>query len=65
MKYGIKFPVDEVQLRKSVHMLDLYVYLNHSNEKTLYVESGMKTRHSVVQKDGGMRMGRCWEEVCE
>ena len=31
MKYGIKFPIGEVQFGKSVHMLDLGVYLDDEN----------------------------------
>ena len=31
MKYGIKFPVNEVQFGKSVHMLDLCAYLDEQN----------------------------------
>ena len=31
MKYGIKFPTNEVQFGKSVHFLDLCVYLDESN----------------------------------
>lgn len=31
MKYGIKFPIKEVQFGKTVHFLDLYVYLDSNN----------------------------------
>ena len=31
MKYGIKFPTNEAQLGKSVHFLDLFVYLDKNN----------------------------------
>ena len=31
MKYGIKFPLNEAQFGKSVHMLDLLVYLDENN----------------------------------
>ena len=31
MKYGIKFPIDEIQFGKSVHVLDLYTYLDENN----------------------------------
>ena len=31
MKYGIKFPINEVQFGKSVHFLDLNVYLDSEN----------------------------------
>ena len=31
MKYGIKFPINEIQFGKSVHMLDLCVYLDEHN----------------------------------
>ena len=31
MKYGIKFPIKEIQFGKSVHMLDLCVYLDEHN----------------------------------
>ena len=27
MKYGIKFPINEIQFGKSVHILDLCVYI--------------------------------------
>ena len=31
MKYGIRFPVDEIQFGKSVHVLDLCTYLDENN----------------------------------
>ena len=31
MKYGIKFPINEIQFGKSVHILDLCVYLENNN----------------------------------
>ena len=30
-KYGIRFPINEIQFGKSVHMLDLFVYLEENN----------------------------------
>ena len=31
MKYGIKFPVNEIQFGKSVHFLEICAYLDHNN----------------------------------
>ena len=39
-KYGIRFPLNEMQFGKSVHMLDLFVYLEENNR--IHYKSYMK-----------------------